>query len=223
MTTSDDTPSRLVVAAERLFADQGEEATSLRAITRAAMSNAAAVHYHFGGRDGLLRAVLDRHLGPLATRRRQLLEDLDDEQSGPASLTGVLAAALRPDLELLARLRKHRVEVARLVGRSLASHTDQDPFVRDCVPYVRAVLPDADPEELVRRLWLVRGTVALLFASSGEPGGTGPLGTNNVGAQLDRLVAFCAGGLAAPPATAAPPPSGDHSARRADRKSKKRR
>jgi AcrR family transcriptional regulator len=30
------------------------------------MSNAAAVHYHFGGRDGLLGAVLARHLGPLA-------------------------------------------------------------------------------------------------------------------------------------------------------------
>ena len=85
MTTSDDTPSRLVVAAERLFAEQGEEATSLRAITRAAMSNAAAVHYHFGGRDGLLRAVLDRHLGPLAARRRHLLEAVADEQRRPGA------------------------------------------------------------------------------------------------------------------------------------------
>ena len=122
MTDSDDTPSRLVVAAERLFAEQGEEATSLRAITRAAMSNAAAVHYHFGGRDGLLRAVLERHLGPLAARRRHLLEAVAGQHDGPPPLTAVLAAALRPDLELLARLRKHRVEVARLVGRSLARH-----------------------------------------------------------------------------------------------------
>jgi len=69
-----DTPARLVSAAERLFAEGGEEATSLRAITRAARSNAAAVHYHFGGRDELLRAVLDRQLGPLNGQRTHLIE-----------------------------------------------------------------------------------------------------------------------------------------------------
>ena len=69
MSDLDDTPARLVAAAERLFAEGGEEATSLRAVTREAISNAAAVHYHFGGRDGLLRAVLDRHLAGRQERR----------------------------------------------------------------------------------------------------------------------------------------------------------
>lgn len=222
MTLPDDTPSRLVVAAERLFAEHGEEATSLRAITRAAMSNAAAVHYHFGGRDGLLVAVLERHLAPLRTRRRQLLDALSERPGGPEPVADVLAAALRPDLELLAKLRKHRVEVARLIGRWLARQDGAadhpDSFVRDCAGALRASLPDADPRDLDRRLWLVRGTVALLFASAGDATQPGPLGSNDVDTQVQRLAAFCAGGLTAPmPAPAS-------SARvRSDRKAKKRR
>src|SRR4030088_570509 len=74
MSAPDHTAARLVAAAERLFAQGGEEATSLRAITREARSNAAAVHYHFGGRDELLRALVDQHLGPLSGLRERLLE-----------------------------------------------------------------------------------------------------------------------------------------------------
>ncbi|TMR00774.1 helix-turn-helix transcriptional regulator, partial [Actinomadura soli] len=72
-----DTRGRIVAAAERLFASGGEEATSLRAITRGAGVNVAAIHYHFGGRDGLLREVLDRYVGPLNRRRLALLDEAE--------------------------------------------------------------------------------------------------------------------------------------------------
>src|SRR3954468_22077976 len=72
----DDTATRLVLAAEALFADGGEESTSLRAIAREARSNAAAVHYHFGGRDELLRAVLRRHFDPVHSERLRLVDQL---------------------------------------------------------------------------------------------------------------------------------------------------
>src|SRR5215813_8847975 len=94
---TDDTPGRLVAAATQLIADGGEEATSLRAVSRAARSNAAAVHYHFGGRDELLAAVVARLLEPVQSQR--------------------LEALVRPDLELLAELRPDRVRVAQLLGR----------------------------------------------------------------------------------------------------------
>src|SRR6185436_16348181 len=107
MSSSDDadTPARIIAAAEQLFAEGGEDATSLRAITRAAAVNVAAVHYHFGGRDELLRAVLDRKLGPLNARRLDLL-DAAVAAHGPAvPVDGLLRAFLRPDLDLVAELR----------------------------------------------------------------------------------------------------------------------
>ncbi|MDP2774389.1 MAG: helix-turn-helix domain-containing protein, partial [Nocardioides sp.] len=48
------TERRLLLAAERLFAQQGIAATSLRSIMAAAEANVAAVHYHFGSKDELL-------------------------------------------------------------------------------------------------------------------------------------------------------------------------
>src|SRR5215510_8328951 len=108
MSEQDDTAMRLVSAAEQLFAEGCEESTSLRAIARAARANAASVHYHFRGRDELLRAVLDRHLGPLNSRRASLLESAVDSHGDLVPLPVLLDAAVRPDLELLAKLRKNR-------------------------------------------------------------------------------------------------------------------
>jgi AcrR family transcriptional regulator len=48
----------LIDAATSVFADQGFEAGAVRAITRMAKANQAAITYHFGGKDGLYRAVL---------------------------------------------------------------------------------------------------------------------------------------------------------------------
>ena len=69
-----DTKQRILDVAERLFATRGFHATSLRAITRAAEVNLAAVNYHFGSKDALLEAVMLRRLGPLNEIRQARLD-----------------------------------------------------------------------------------------------------------------------------------------------------
>lgn len=59
------TRRRVLKAAERLFAERGFEATSVRAIVAKAGVNQAAVNYHFGGKDGLYREVLRAAIGAL--------------------------------------------------------------------------------------------------------------------------------------------------------------
>ena len=51
------TPARILDAAEDLFAGQGIHATSLRSITQRAGVNSAAIHYHFGDKQALVRAL----------------------------------------------------------------------------------------------------------------------------------------------------------------------
>ena len=181
---------------------------SLRAIARAARASAAAVHYHFGGRDELLRVVVSRHLEPLNVRRLRFL-DFALANHGPAVPVEILLeAAVRPDLELLAKLRRGRVTVARLLGRAwtlpgpavaacVAQHFE--PFARAFVPALRRSLPEVGKAELRDRLRLVMATVAMLLATAPEPDEPGPLGTDDVDEQVRRLVAFCAAGMAAPP------------------------
>ena len=65
----------LLLAAERLFAERGIEAVSLRQINQAAnQKNISAAHYHFGSRDGLVLAVLMHRWPKLDQRRGELLE-----------------------------------------------------------------------------------------------------------------------------------------------------
>ena len=61
--------TRLVCEAARIFAEKGYAAASTREICVAAGLNAAAIHYHFGDKDGLYRAVL---LGPIEAIAAQL-------------------------------------------------------------------------------------------------------------------------------------------------------
>ena len=68
-------PDALIRAAEDLFAERGSEAVSLRDVVSAAgVSNASAVQYHFGGRSGLIRAVLAKHEPAVDRTRSDMLD-----------------------------------------------------------------------------------------------------------------------------------------------------
>jgi AcrR family transcriptional regulator len=73
----DSTPSRLLDATERLIGEQDVDGVSLRAINAAANSNVAAAHYHFGSKEALVAAALQRRMGPLAADRLAMLGPLE--------------------------------------------------------------------------------------------------------------------------------------------------
>ncbi|MCR0983888.1 helix-turn-helix domain-containing protein [Roseomonas populi] len=70
-----DTRQNLIATAERLFAERGVDAVSMREINRAAgQGNASALHYHFGSRDALIEAIVGWRLQPVNMRRHEMLE-----------------------------------------------------------------------------------------------------------------------------------------------------
>jgi len=71
------TKERILDAAERLFAEKGVDATSLRQVTGAAGVNVAAIHYHFGSKEELLRAVIARRFDPVNQERLKQLDRLE--------------------------------------------------------------------------------------------------------------------------------------------------
>lgn len=98
-----DTRDRIVRAAERLFAERGIAAVSLREINREAeQHNTGAVQYHFGDRDGLLKALVDKHRFDSEPRRHALLEQYEDSGGstdsggGPGDLRALAAALVQP-------------------------------------------------------------------------------------------------------------------------------
>ena len=74
-----DTRIRLMAAAEQLFARRGvHQATTREILATAGQRNVSALTYHFGSREQLLWAILDRHNGSLeAGRTARLVAPLE--------------------------------------------------------------------------------------------------------------------------------------------------
>src|SRR5436190_13163910 len=91
---------RLLDAALELLDQKGIDGVSARAIAQASgHRNVAAVNYHFGNRDQLVRAVVTRHAERIDQRRHALLDEL--EAQGPMTPRDGLVALLRPLVEQL--------------------------------------------------------------------------------------------------------------------------
>ncbi len=100
--SSTNTRKAILDAAEKLFAEVGVEAASIRQITAAAGVNLAAVNYHFQSKDHLALEVVARRLQPLNQERLALLDAVEAEAAARgevASLEAVLEAFIRPSVE----------------------------------------------------------------------------------------------------------------------------
>jgi AcrR family transcriptional regulator len=89
-----DTREALIRAGERRFAADGIAGARLADIVRdAGQGNDSAVGYHFGSRQGLLRAIVERHVGAMDEHR--------DVPPHDADLAAVVAAIVEPTAALL--------------------------------------------------------------------------------------------------------------------------
>jgi AcrR family transcriptional regulator len=203
-----DTKTRLLDAAETLFGEHGWKGASIREITAAAGVNVAAANYHFGGKEDLLTAVLERRTSELNRMRLDALAAVEAEPGEP-SLREVLHAFAAPVFEMAKSAAGHAF--LRLMGRALAD--PEGPFqehvrcgafdeVRERfgAAFLR-LCPGLTPEVLLWRLPFVVGAMAFPMIH-GIPG---PDGHPSCGlpadapldACLEQLVAFLEGGLRA--------------------------
>jgi AcrR family transcriptional regulator len=91
------TRARLVRAAERRFATDGVNGAKIADIVRdAGQRNDSAIGYHFGSRQGLLEAIIDRHMSGMEASRQASLDGL-----AQAPVAGVVRAIVEPTADLL--------------------------------------------------------------------------------------------------------------------------
>lgn len=158
-----DTKQRILDAAERLFATDGFHATSMRMITGLAEVNLAAINYHFGSKEELLAAVIDRRLIPLNAERNRLLEqelEIARLQARPPSVRQLMRAMVAPTVALRGQ-GEGPEHFITLVGRILADPQGigrdlflerMGPFISRLFEAMRQALPQLDPGLLFWRL-----------------------------------------------------------------------
>lgn len=171
------TATALIDAAEGLFAADGFDGASLRAVMREAGTDPGAIHYHFGGRRELAVAVLERLLVPLNDRRLELLEGLEVDKAAGAPV--LVEALIRPDIELAHSLEQRGSGRARLIG-SIYLHPSAfvtveverrfAPVAERFLPHLIGAAPAVDPSELAWRIrWCLFGTLGALLSDPSEP------------------------------------------------------
>jgi AcrR family transcriptional regulator len=169
------TPEHLVVTAERLIAEEGPEAVSLRRIaTAAGLKNPASVQYHFGSREALLQAVVELRVPPINEHRMRLLEALDSSGRGD-DVHGLVEVMVRPLAELDRESRY--VEFLNRVGSSEAfasaflASGSLGRSIRTVTTRLEAALGDLPPAIRANRLDLA--TTLMVSAIAKHRAGTG--------------------------------------------------
>jgi AcrR family transcriptional regulator len=142
MPTQDGSRGRLLTAAERLFAERGIDTVSLREIIReSGVKHATAIQYHFGGKDGLLSAVLEEHYARVDTRREAMLDQfVADGRNELRTLAGILVRPLATELGEL-RGRFFLQIYAQMVARTKTPTSDDGSSLWRLRSLIRPLMP----------------------------------------------------------------------------------
>lgn len=195
------TRTRLVKTAERLFADHGVDAVSVRAVNAAAGLGPASVNYHFGTKDDLLAAVLLDLGAGVRDRIRARVDELAQRPESPTASELVRAVA-EPYRELLQRHRTRGMRWIKIVSQMSAhDHPALDAAEDDLraalLVQVHRTFPEADPDRLEQR-WAVALMVFLQALARADEWnarrGAAP-GPAALAEYFDDQVEFLIGGL----------------------------
>jgi len=213
MSNESGTRERVLDAAERLFSERGIDATSLRSLTREAGVNLAAVHYHFGCKDALLDAVVERRASPINEERiAELRRARECAASSGISVEAILSAFLMPGVRSFEAFGEARAQFSRLVARIEAQPPDKlealwrkhfGDVSRLFLEALQDALPELPAQLIAERFRFSLGTLSHLFSGNFDldiiPGHPAQPETDVLRAA--SAIEFLAAGLKAPLST----------------------
>jgi len=200
------TRSRLLDAAESLFAAKGFHGVTVRAIAREAESDPALVAYYFGGKRELFDAVLLRRAEELNQIRMAELEACE-RNAGPEgpSVEAIIHAFTHPLLDRSANGGPGWKSYFALIGQVTNSpewgaaimSKYFDPIVRHFLDKLKRALPDARDEELFWSYHFLSGALVLTFADTGriDALSDGMCKSSDLEAVTERMPEFLAAGF----------------------------
>jgi len=198
-----DTKEQIISVAERLFAERGFAGTTLRNVVSEAGVNLAAVHYHFGSKEDLFRAVVARFARPVVEQELRLLAELQAGSELP-SVEAILTVVFKPSLEILSQDPDTRLVRAQFMGRC---RTEPEPIqsianeefaaaTDACLDVLQRVLPEQSRSQLHWKFDLVIAALIRVLTEAGKPYAL--LKSNNledVEATTQQLVRFLSLGM----------------------------
>ena len=151
----DITRAALIDAAAELFAAHGVDGVSIRSINSQAGLAAASVHYHFGSKDKLLEAVLERDGQTVRAEITERADRLLAKQTRPTTRQ-LIETLAKPYLNLIEREPVRGIQWLKIVAQLITagdSRVDQDlevaPISGKVQELVRRRYPNVAQDDLV--------------------------------------------------------------------------
>ena len=202
-TAGETTRQAILDMAERMFAERGIQAVSLRALMTGAGTNIAAVHYHFGSKERLVEQVFARRAMRIAEQRDSNLAAIPAGLERNENLRAIIAAFLQPGLlgggdteveaAIFARLRARLPTEMGEAGKQLLSKY----FNASSKRFLHALelaLPELSPQEVHWRFHAMLGIMVYTMANPGriQALSDDQCDPSNLRAALDYFVPFIA-------------------------------
>ena len=171
-----DTKEQILTVAERLFAERGFAGTTLRNVVSEAGVNLAAVHYHFGSKEELFRAVVQRFARPVVEQELRLLSEMNAASELP-SVEAILMAIVKPSLEILSQDDDMRLIRAQFMGRCRTepepiqsiAYGEFAPASKAFLDTLQQVLPEQSRTQLSWKFDLVITSLVRVLMEAGKP------------------------------------------------------
>lgn len=204
-----DTKERILDAAEYLFAHHGFHTTSLREITGRAGVNVAAVNYHFGSKEALLKTVFERRLVPLNEARLKMLGVVTEKAKREGRRPGagdIMRALIEPTVRFSASGEGAKNFII-LVSRSIFAPNDilkknffrlMGPFLRTMLESLKEALPGLPENILIQRYHFSVGALAHTMRVCNDetiPKELRMTGAADPGPLIEELVKFITAGM----------------------------
>ena len=201
-----DTRSRILDAAEELFGERGLDRVSIRAITRQAKVNLAAINYHFGSKDDLIAVVFERRVVPVNEARLAALDRVEKSAGKRVpKLEAILEAFIRPALQSSLKASKGGTAFSKLFGRCLSEPSPKieallksqfEPLVERMELVLRKALPHLSRADIYWRMKFTYGALHhwLLTKDKFRPDWMEDV---DVETQTLKLISFAAAGFRA--------------------------
>ncbi|MCF1470620.1 TetR/AcrR family transcriptional regulator [Agrobacterium vitis] len=197
------TATRILDAAEALFADLGYDAVSIRAITDKADVRLNLLHYHFGTKEALFEAVIARRMVVLNTCRQDALSKVPAGM-GRDIVAEILSAFVRPYLELATSSENGWASYARLIAQIsqsnrhlplLQSHMDETAQL--FIDALNAALPQAPRHSVARAFMFTAALMVSVFSGVARIDGLtgGAITGGDLEGAIDPLLAYSLAGF----------------------------
>lgn len=150
-----DTAAEIMAATQQLLLVRGEAKTTLRAITEIANANVAAVNYHFGSRDELIRQAYLAAIREVTANQGARLQSLDPNSDLEQLVKVWLGPLLAPDSvsqrerDLWGLLQRGSIENAPQLSELMPS--TQELELNPLIGLLASKLPHLDRSEVAFR------------------------------------------------------------------------